>query len=150
MMVPQKGVGVLLHAPTLAEVVLAPGAVHAGRPGVVVDEDHVVALAPPGALVVEHRVVAADEGARAGRLEDGVALAREVGDLCLEAVGLHAIRGPAVHGVLAPPVGVEVENRIRIEGGGEQLVIDVEVLEVGVLALVSISMRARLLNGMVR
>ena len=42
-----KVVGVLLHTPALGEVVFTAGAVERGRPDVVVDENHVIALTPP-------------------------------------------------------------------------------------------------------
>src|SRR3954453_11347979 len=49
-----------LHTPRVVEVVLRARAVKARWPGVVVDEDHLVALAPPAALTVVDGEVATD------------------------------------------------------------------------------------------
>ena len=104
-------VSILLHAPALTEVVLAAGTVHGRWPRVIVDEDHVIAFAPPGALKVRNGMVAADVGASAfGLKDDVVVFAIKVRDLRFETVGLDLLRCPTVSGVFAAPMGMEVEG----------------------------------------
>jgi hypothetical protein len=65
-------VGVGLHAPGLIEVVLAAGAMQVRRPLVAIHPDHVVAFAPPGALDVRDREIAAQVMAAALGLQNHV------------------------------------------------------------------------------
>src|SRR5581483_6760387 len=77
-----RGAVLLLRAEGGAEVVLGPGAVEARRPGLAVDEDHVVALAVPVVHLALEDVdvqVAADVVPVAARVQDDVvALAGQV------------------------------------------------------------------------
>jgi hypothetical protein len=82
-----------------------------------------------------HGEVAAHIVALAFGLQDHVVvLAGEVGDGHLDAVGLQ-VWGPAGVGLLAAPVGVKVCGVLR-KGLGVELVVDVEVLQVGDVVLV--------------
>lgn len=67
-----EGIRGLLHASALREIIVSTSAVHARRPSVFVDEDHVVAFAPPRALEVRDAVVAANVLASALRLPNNV------------------------------------------------------------------------------
>jgi hypothetical protein len=85
---------------------------------------------------VVHGVVAADVRAGSRRLQqDVVVLAIEVGHLRFERVGLEIRRCPAGSGILTAPVGVE-EQRVWAVRRRLEVVVDVEVLEVGQVVLV--------------
>ena len=108
-----------------------------GRPRVAVDPDHVVSLAPPRALKVRDREVAANVVSAPTRLEDhvvvlpgGATLVRDVG---LGSVHANLVP-PAPERVLPPELGVQVAEIIG--WCLPALVVDIEVLEVGLLALV--------------
>ena len=86
---------------------------------------------------MRHRVVAANVSAFALGLEqDIIVLAVEVRNLDVVAVDLNSQRRPAISGILSLPVCVEIQSPGGVEGLGSQLVVDVEVLHVRVLALV--------------
>jgi hypothetical protein len=124
---PVVGVGLALHAPGVVEVVLRARAVQARRPAVVVDEDHLVALAPPAALAVEHGQVAADVVAGSLGVEDDVvAGAVEVDDVGLGRVDLE-VRAPAWARVQPIPGRVEIPDVVA-QRRAVKLVVDVEVL----------------------
>jgi hypothetical protein len=132
-----KWISIFLHAPALGEIILSSGTVHTRRPRVVVDEDHIVALAPPCALEMCYRVIAADVGACTFSLEDHVVIfSVDVRNLGFEAIRLNIRRSPAVGGVFTAPVGVE-EQGVLTQGGLRVIdfVIDVEVLDIGIIAL---------------
>lgn len=131
-----KWEGIVLHGPCLAEIVLATGTVHRRRPGVIIDKDHIIAFTPPRPLKMIHGVVTADVSSRTGRLEkDIVPFAVEIGHVSFQGVRLQIRRSPSRCRVLTSPMGVE-EERIVAVRPRLQLVVDVEVLEVGHVVLI--------------
>ena len=129
--------GVVLHAPGVVQVILAAGAVQVGRPAVAVHPDHVVALAPPGALEVGHRQVAAQIVPAPARLQDHVVVVPRFA-LPVDDVGLRGVdadlRPPTAERVGAAKLGVQVA-RLRARRR-QPLVVEVEVLHVFFGALV--------------
>ena len=131
-----EGKGVLLHAPAVAEVVLASRSMHRRGPLVVVDEDHIIPFAPPCSLEMGHALVAADVLSFTLGLQDGVVvLAVEVLDLRFQAVGLDLPWRPASCGILATPVRVEEDGILGVRLR-DQVIVDVEILEIGLVPLV--------------
>ena len=133
---PGKREGIFLHAPALAEIVLSTCTVHRRRPSVVVDEDHIVTLAPPRTLEVVHRVITAYVCTCACCFQDCiVALTVEVGNHRFERICLKILGGPALCGVLPFPGCMEEQCTVRM-WLSLQFIVDVEILEVRNVILV--------------
>lgn len=129
--------GVVLHAPGLVEIIFAAGAVQFGRPFVAVDPNHIVALAPPGALEVGDAEVAANKVAAALGLENHIVVVPGeltlVGDIGLGGIDLDFV-SPATEGIFPAELGVKIT---RFLGDVTSFIIDVEVLAVPFPALVN-------------
>jgi hypothetical protein len=49
---------VILHSPSMVEIVFGSGAMEARRPVIIIDEDHLVTFSPPASLKMCHRKIA--------------------------------------------------------------------------------------------
>src|SRR5437763_446686 len=106
---PVHGIRVLLHPPGVAKIVLGARSVQARWPLFAVDEDHIIAFAPPTTLKMCHGEITSDIVAAPFRLQyDVVALGVQVHDVCFGAVDLNAWP-PRFAWVFAPPLRVEVD-----------------------------------------
>ena len=132
---PEERIRVALHSPCVVEVVFGAGAVKA-RGFLAVDEEHVVAFAPPASLEMLHGEVASHVMPLALDIEYRVVvLALEVGDV-VDLGRIHLqVRPPAVAWVLAMPSRVEVGGVFR-KRLVVHFVIDVEVQNKWQLVLV--------------
>ena len=129
---------ILLHAPSLIEIIFRARAMQIGRPLVAVNPNHIIAFAPPRALEVGNRQIAADVMSLALGGQDKVVV------LPREAFGVDNIRfrridtdfvSPSITRIFATKLRMKISDIVAVRRG-ILLVVNIEVLPVRRIAFV--------------